>query len=361
MSTTTTETFATRLGTMRAEWENGRLLQLNFAPDLRPDSGQPSPFARRVEAHFQGGKDDFKDVPLQLEQLRPFAQKVYQAAREIPPGAALTYGELARKLDSPGAARAVGTALGRNPFLLIMPCHRIVGATGKGGGFSAPGGVVTKRLMLAAEGYGVESLWDSGELERGYEKLLGDPRLGPLVEKVGPCPLKPLYPDDPFAALARNVLYQQLAGSAARAIEARVKALGSAPFPSPDQLLKLSPARLREAGLSRAKVAALHALSTAVLQGVLKVDELRLLPDEQVVEEVSKVKGLGPWSAEMFLLFHLGRRDLLPVRDLGIRKGFQKLFSSPELPSRARMERWSSPWRPYRSLACWYLWRSLEL
>lgn len=355
------ETFATRLGVMRAEWEEGRLVGLALAPDLEADSGKPSPFARRVEAHFHGAKDDFVDLCLKTETLTPFAQRVYQAAREISPGTVLTYGELAHKLASPGSTRAVGTALGRNPFLLVVPCHRIVGATANAGGFSAPGGLTTKSLMLAAEGYGVESLWDPGEMERAHKQLRSDPRLGPTVEKVGPCPLQPLYPRNPFAALARNVLYQQLAGSAARAIENRVKGLGSPPFPQPQEMLALPFDRLREAGLSGPKIAALQALSSVVLEGELKVEELKMLPDDQVVAEVSKVKGLGSWSAEMFLLFHLGRRDLLPVKDLGIRKGFQNIFASRELPTPAQMERWSRPWRPYRSLACWYLWRSLEL
>ncbi len=355
------ETFSTRLGVMRAGWEEGRLVDLALAPDLEADSGKPSPFARRVEAHFHGAKDSFADLRLKTETVTPFAQRVYQAAREIPPGAVLTYGELADKLGSPGSTRAVGTALGKNPFLLVVPCHRIVGATANAGGFSAPGGLATKSLMLAAEGYGVESLWDPGEMERAQEQLAEDPRLGPTVGSVGACPLQPFYPDNPFAALARNVLYQQLAGSAARAIENRVKALGTAPFPHPQEFLELSYDRLWEAGLSGSKIAALQALSRAVLEGTLKVEELKLLPDDQVVAEVSKVKGLGSWSAEMFLLFHLGRRDLLPVKDLGIRKGFQKIFASRELPTPAQMERWSRPWRPYRSLACWYLWRSLEL
>jgi 3-methyladenine DNA glycosylase/8-oxoguanine DNA glycosylase len=251
--------------------------------------------------------------------------------------------------------------LGKNPFLLIVPCHRVLASGQTMGGFSAPGGVATKAMMLAAEGYGVESLWDPGQMERGMAHLGGDKKLGPVLKAVGPCPLRPMYPDHPFAALARNVLFQQLAGSAARAIEARVQTLGQPPFPGPETLLALPQADLRAAGLSGPKIQALWALSRAVLEGSLKVEELRLLPDAQVVEEVSKVKGLGSWSAEMFLLFHLGRRDLLPVKDLGIRKGFQRVFGGKELPGVEQMERWARPWRPYRSLASWYLWRSLEL
>ena len=198
-------------------------------------------------------------------------------------------------------------------------------------------------------------------MEAGIEFLAADRRLGRVVQAVGPCPLQPLYPAHPFAALARNVVYQQLAGAAARAIEARVAALGSPPFPGPSEFMALSDQALRGAGLSGPKIATLRALSTAVLEGSLAVDELRLLPDEAVVEAISRVKGLGPWTAQMFLMFHLGRRDLLPVKDLGIRKGFQRLFEGDELPGVAEMEQWAKRWRPYRSLASWYLWRSLEL
>lgn len=351
----------TAFGPVRAEWEQSELSRLTLEPEAAVDPGQPSPFARRVQGHLRGERDDFRDVPLALKSLTPFAQKVYRRAQEIPPGRVLTYGELAKAIDSPGSTRAVGTALGKNPFLLVVPCHRIVGAGTSKGGFSAPGGLDTKRRFLALEGYGVESLWDGNQLEEGRCYLLQDARLGPIVEAVGPCSLEPLYPDAPFAALARNVLYQQLAGSAAKAIENRVRELAPPPFPRPEEILALPEERLREAGLSGAKVAALRALSQAVLGETLRADELRWLPDDLVVEEVSKVKGLGSWSAEMFLLFHLGRRDLLPVKDLGIRKGFQALFGSKDLPTPTQMERWAKPWRPYRSLACWYLWRSLEL
>lgn len=345
---------------MEAQWREGRLARLVLSPQARPvDSASCSPLARRVQAHLRGEIQDFRDTPLEMDGLTPFAQRVYRAAQEVPAGRVSSYGELARALESPGATRAVGSALGKNPFLLVVPCHRVLGGQGMGG-FSAPGGVATKSLMLAAEGYGVESLWSPGEMEAGTALLRADRRLGPVVEMVGPCPLQPLYPDHPFAALARNVLYQQLAGSAARAIEARVKALGAAPFPGPEELLALSETDLRGAGLSSAKISALRALSQAVLEGFLKVEELRLLPDSMVVHEVSKVKGLGSWTAEMFLLFHLGRRDLLPVKDLGIRKGFGKLYGLAELPEVTKMERWAKPWRPYRSLASWYLWRSLE-
>jgi O-6-methylguanine DNA methyltransferase len=357
----TTEIFPTRLGLLEGQWREGRLQRLQLLPQPAPTSGKLSPLAKQVQAHFQGQPQDFLNVPLDTTALSPFATQVYRAAQKVPAGSVATYADLARAIGSPGATRAVGTALGKNPFLLVVPCHRVLSSGAGLGGFSAPGGATTKALMLAAEGYGVESLWDQNRMQEGTAFLQADPRLGPLIARVGPCTLQASYPDHPFAALARNVLYQQLAGSAARAIEKRVAALGQSPFPGPERLLALPHADLRAAGLSGPKIEALWALSRAVLEGHLRVEELRLLPDQQVVEAVSQVRGLGSWSAEMFLMFHLGRRDLLPVKDLGIRKGFARLFGRANLPEPAQMERWAKPWRPYRTLASWYLWRSLEL
>ena len=209
---------------MRAQWVQQRLASLNFLPS--EDSTQPDPrpsdFAGKVCDHLRGIPHSFDEVAVLEQNLTEFAQTVYRAAREIPSGRTTTYGEIAKAIGKPGASRAVGTALGNNPFLLVVPCHRVLARNGGLGGFSAPGGVQTKELMLAAEGYGVESLWQPGELERARQHLVRCAKLGPVIERVGPCDLTPLYPDDPFAALARAVLYQQLATSAARAIETRL-------------------------------------------------------------------------------------------------------------------------------------------
>lgn len=362
----TTEVFQTRLGLMRlALNESGLLLLVDMYPSEEDKNryfkSNPCKLAQKIQAHLDGASQDFSDLKLEKKGISPFALRVYEEARKIPSGQVATYGELAKRVGSPGAARAVGTALAHNPFLIVVPCHRIIASKGGKGGFSAPGGLRTKSMFLAAEGFGTESLWEPGEMQRGYQMLLQDKKLSWLLTKVGPCPLQPNYPNYPFAALARGVLYQQLAGSAAKAIEQRVKALGSGPFPSPQELLELTPQALREAGLSGSKIAALKALAEAVISENLKLDELRLLPDDEVLERVCRLKGFGPWSAEMFLLFHLGRRDLLPVKDLGIRKGFMRVFSLDKEPTAQYMAGKAKAWQPYRSLACWYLWRSLEV
>jgi O-6-methylguanine DNA methyltransferase len=354
-----TDVFPTVLGRMEARWKGRKLASLKFSEQPRTDCTKP--LATSIQAHLAGEPQDFSDLELCYQDVSPFAQQVYRAARAVPCGSTTTYGEISKSLSKPGASRAVGTALGHNPFLIIVPCHRVLASGGKLGGFSAPGGVRTKELMLASEGVGVESLWDSGELERATIHLKTCPRLGPVIDAVGACPLKPSFPKHPFASLARSILYQQLAGSAAAAIERRVIALGSDPFPTAQEFLQLSEERLRGAGVSGPKMATLKRLSRAVIDQQLQPDRLRYLPNSHVEEQISSVKGLGNWSARMFLLFHLGRRDVFPVKDLGIRKGVQLLFGTRDLPNPTFMERKSKPWRPYRSLASWYLWRSLEI
>lgn len=356
-----TERYRTRLGLFEARWEGDRLAQLHLKEHAGESQHDDTELGRQLVAHLSGKPQDFRRWPLKTEGLTDFCRQVYRAAQEIPSGRTLTYLQLAKKLGKPGAVRAVGGALGKNPFLLVVPCHRILAAGGKLGGFSAPGGGDTKHLLLAAEGWGTESLFDPGMMSEAEEFLRKCPKLGPIVEKVGPCPLQPLYPGSPFGALARAVLYQQLAGSAARAIENRVKTLGSEPFPTARELSELPFDSLRAAGVSGPKIATLKALAQAVLEGHLQPDALHLLPDAQVEKEVSQVKGLGPWSAQMFLMFHLGRRDVFPVKDLGIRKGVQLLTGASELPGPEPMEKLAKRWAPYRTLAAWYLWRSLEL
>lgn len=361
MTTTKIESFFTRLGWVSlVRNEEGALKELRLVEEpSQKEDPVLSPLAQRMKRHLWGEVQDFSDVELDLTSITPFAQKVYAEARRIAPGHVKSYGDLAKALGSPGAARAVGTALGRNPFLIVVPCHRVLGSQGAWGGFSAPGGIRTKSLLLAAEGYGTESMWDKGQLQQGLELLRNDAMLKPLIEGLPPYPAEPRYPKAPFAALARGVLYQQISTGAARSIEERVRLLGSAPFPTADEVLNLKDEAFRQAGLSGPKVSALKALATATVSGQLLVDELHLLPDEVVTEEVCRIKGLGSWTAEMFLFFHLGRRDLLPVKDLGVRKGFKLVFGLEDLPSPRLMTHKAKAWRPYRSLASWYFWRVL--
>lgn len=195
--------------------------------------------------------------------------------------------------------------------------------------------------------------------------LLGqsDPVLATLIEACGPLPDardgRPAR-DDHYGALLRAIVGQQLSVIAARSIYGRLlDRFGGRP-PTPEQVLEDEPEELRAAvGLSRAKVAYLRSLAEHVLSGELELELLDELSDEAVIAELVAVKGLGEWTAHMFLMFQLERPDVLPVGDLGIRRAIERSYALHELPDRETVERVAERWRPHRTLACRYLWRSL--
>jgi 3-methyladenine DNA glycosylase/8-oxoguanine DNA glycosylase len=190
--------------------------------------------------------------------------------------------------------------------------------------------------------------------------VAADPQLGALIERVGPCGLRRSPATAPFPALSRSIVYQQLSGKAAGTILRRVLDL----FPdgyTPEALLALPDAPLRAAGLSRAKLAALRDLAARVASGAVPTPRrLAQLDDEAVIEQLTEVRGVGRWTVEMYLMFGLGRPDVLPVTDLGVRKGFQLVYGMRRLPATVTMQRRAEAWRPWRSVASWYLWRAAE-
>ena len=202
-----------------------------------------------------------------------------------------------------------------------------------------------------------------------------DKRLGRLIAKVGPCALALLPPGrapalmqgSPYAALARSVIYQQLSGKIAAIILGRVKAiygLGAAEesvFPAPADLLATADEPLRAAGLSRAKLAAIRGLAEAALSGVIPTREvIATMDDEAIVAQLTTLRGIGRWTVEMLLMFHLARPDVLPATDYGVRAGFKLLYKKKELPTPRELLAYGERWRPWRSTAAWYLWRALD-
>ena len=193
-----------------------------------------------------------------------------------------------------------------------------------------------------------------------------DPTMGALVERVGKIDLatrlrrrKEERPADAYGALLRAIVGQQLSTKAARTIYLRVLDLFGGTTPSPEQLLEASEESLRGCGLSGRKTEYVRDLARHVLSGELELDRLEQLEDEQVIEEIVAVRGLGRWTAEMFLLFHLQRPDVLSGGDLGIRKAIQVEYGLEEMPTPTRVLEIGEPWRPHRSLASLYLWESL--
>jgi DNA-3-methyladenine glycosylase II len=186
-----------------------------------------------------------------------------------------------------------------------------------------------------------------------------DPRLAPLIEAHGP----PTYTTtrDPVLSLARAIVYQQLSGKAAATIWGRVMALYPRKrFPRAQVILDTPDADLRGAGMSAAKAAALKDLARHVVEKRLVPSRLPAATDEEVAAMLLPVRGIGPWSVDMFLMFALARPDVLPVGDLGVRKGMQRYFQLRKLPEPDRMRTLAEPWRPYRSVGSWYMWRLVE-
>jgi 3-methyladenine DNA glycosylase/8-oxoguanine DNA glycosylase len=189
-----------------------------------------------------------------------------------------------------------------------------------------------------------------------------DPKLGALITQVGPCTIEIPHHFSIFYSLARSIVYQQLAGAAAAAIMARVEALFPKGRMTPKNLLKTADASLRAAGLSRNKLAALRDLAAKCLDGTVPSKRaLARMADEEIIERISQVRGIGRWTVEMMLIFRLGRPNVLPVDDYGVRKGMQRLYRLRELPGKDAMRRRARKWEPWCSVASWYLWRCAEL
>jgi len=203
-----------------------------------------------------------------------------------------------------------------------------------------------------------------GELKAAVAHLRGaDPVLRAVIDDLGADGLRDRAgrPADHYGALLRSIVGQQLSTKAAISIFNRITDRFGGRTPTPSEVMADDPEELRlAAGLSRAKVSFLRSLAEHVLDGSLELERLDELPDEEVISELVAVRGLGMWSAHMFLMFHLRRPDVLPVGDLGIRRVIKDRYGLDALPSPAEMERIGEPWRPYRTIACRFLWRSLD-
>jgi methylated-DNA-[protein]-cysteine S-methyltransferase len=307
------------------------------------------------------GEADLSRIPLDLDGIPQFHRKVYKAARRIPAGEIRTYGDLAREAGSPGAARAAGQAMAKNPLPLIVPCHRVLASGGKLCGFSAYGGVDVKKNLLAIEGAGPEQPVIDPERAAAFLKKK-DRTMAALINAVGPLTLRPLEGRGPFESLVEAVVYQQLTGKAAATILARVKALfPEKDFPSPEDLLAISEEELRGAGLSRAKAASLKDIASKTIDGLVPAARTAArLDDEEIIRRLTAVRGVGRWTVEMYLIFVLGRPDVLPSDDYGVRKGFAHVYRRKSLPAPKDLEAFGERWRPYRTAASWYLWRALD-
>jgi DNA-3-methyladenine glycosylase II len=190
-----------------------------------------------------------------------------------------------------------------------------------------------------------------------------DKDLGRLISKVGPCTMKPHTRRTPFVALVTAVTHQQLNGTAAMTILKRVLALYPGKrFPTPEDLLATPDEHLRAAGLSRAKTASIKDIAAKTVAGIVPGSRaIARMSNEEIIERLTSVRGVGLWTVEMLLMFTLGRLDVLPATDYGVRKGFALTFGWNDLPTPKELLEYGERWRPHRTTASWYLWRALEL
>ena len=325
-----------------------------------------------ITRHLAGERPDLSWIRLDMGGLSGFRRRVYEEARSIPAGVTISYGELAERLGQPGSARAVGQALGHNPFAVVVPCHRVLAAGGRIGGFSAGGGTDTKRRILGIEGAAPVMATGPSQTGTGFSfdtrravrhLRSADPDLGALITSIGPFAMELQAAPDTFAALSEAIVHQQLSPKAAATIHRRFTTLleRSGRGSQPERVLALADEELRDVGLSQAKMRAIRDLAERSLAGeVPTLGEAQAMPDETVIERLTAVRGVGRWTAEMFLIFRLGRPDVLPLDDYGLRRGFAVAFTSGRMPDAGEVEQRGERWRPYRTVASWYLWRAAE-
>jgi DNA-3-methyladenine glycosylase II len=185
-----------------------------------------------------------------------------------------------------------------------------------------------------------------------------DPVLAAIIDRSGPYRMQ--YRDPIFQTLVRSIVYQQLHGRAALTIFNRLAEAANADPMTPEAILRLRPQKMRSIGLSQQKTAYIRELAQHTRRGEIVFEELSSLEDAEIIERLTRVKGVGVWTVDMFLMFALRRPNVLPVGDLGVRAAMKKAYGLEELPRPAEMEKIAAPWRPYRSVGSWYMWRSLE-
>ncbi len=328
----------------------------------------------QIQKYFAGDDYDFRRIRLDLEDTGDFARRVYEELIKVGPGSTVSYGQLAEMCQKPGAARAVGTAVGRNPLPLLIPCHRVINSDGRLGGFSAGGGVDLKSWMLRHEGLNLSNsdplrvlppaVFSDIDVTTAVACLTkADPQLGGFIKKA---PAFNLVADEfssPFMALLETIVYQQLTGKAAATIFRRLLHLFSGGDSiNPLDLIRASDEELRSAGLSGPKIAAARDLAEFAVSGKLpELRQMHRMSNSELVEKLTAIRGIGRWTVEMLLIFKLGRVDVMAPDDYGLRKGLAVIRGTPgNLPAPKELARQALAWQPYRSIAAWYLWRASE-
>ncbi len=373
----------TPLGPLAVEWSEVGLTRLALgrtvealreefqAPGIL-QRRRPPAFVRealaRLRLHLAGRPQDLSSIPLDLGRAPPALHQLALVLRDTPAGGTVEAEALAARMALPGGAARLRQLLARSPVPLLLPGHRVLGPHGRLGGWG--GGEALHERLLSLESMAHLPLHAADGAPAGHrvEEALAhlrarDPLLGELMERVGPFQLKLRRQHSPYEALARSIVGQQITGRAAQAILARLASqFGTPGVPSPARIRKSTDAQLRAAGLSAGKARAFRDLAAHALDGeVPSWAILRRWPNERILSTLTEIHGVGRWTVEMLLLFRLGRPDILPLGDLGIQKGYARAFTRGRLPSTRELQRRGWRWRPFRSVASWYLWRALEI
>ena len=351
-------------GRNKAETEE---LLLKSYPTAKNDNPPPEveDVIGRAKGLMSGQKVDFDDLDLDYGKASPFKKQVSEALRQVKRGQWVTYGDLAKMVGKPRGAQAVGRVMATNQIPLIVPCHRVLAGGRSLGGFSSVGGNETKVRMLAIEGVQLpkEKLGLTYEPEAAVEAIKKiNASFKKLVKVVGPLRLIVNPIDSPSHALIKSIVYQQLTGRAASTILKRLKEHFGGHLPSAADFLEVKVETLRKLGLSRRKAEAIIDVARKELAGEIPpLRQLRRLSDDEIIERLTKIKGIGRWSVEMLLIFRLGRKDVWPVHDLGVRKGLSILLGRKDTitPKEALVE--AKGWPFYRSAISWYLWRLADI
>jgi len=201
-------------------------------------------------------------------------------------------------------------------------------------------------------------LQNPGKFEKEVSSLYSDKKLEPLIRKIGPCTMR--ITKNPYQTLVEAIIYQQLSEASATAITKRFLKLYKK-FPTPKQVVSTTDKKLKNTGISGIKINYIKGLSKQIIQKEIDFRKISKLNDKQVIEKLTKIKGIGNWTAQIYLMFCLQRKDILPVDDLGIKKGIRDLFSLKELPDPKTVEKYSDRWKPNRSIACWYIWKNQRI
>ena len=387
------KTFATTLGHAALVWR-GDVIKAVFLPEkkfaviegrcrqagaaLAGKVAIPDRIAAAIKQiinYFAGEEHSFKKIKLDMTDIPAFRQLVYKELQKIGPGCTVSYGELGEACGKNSAARAIGGAVGANPFPLLIPCHRVINADGSLGGFSAGAGLDLKAQMLRLEGIRVskeppmrilppETFGDIDIAGAIKHLSAADADLGRFIKVAPAFNLQCDTQASPFMALLESIVYQQLTGKAAATIFARLLNLFSnRDNLSPLDIIRAEDDELKSAGLSGSKIAAIRDLAEFAADGRLPDHKaLQQMSDSEIISRLTSIRGIGRWTVEMLLIFKLGRPDVMAADDYGLRKGLAVIRNTPEsLPDPQTLARQARSWQPFRSIAAWYLWRASEM